>query len=64
MIRAKTLGTMCLAVFIISTFAWSFKTYLSLPQVVYSYHTRECVEVRPAGTCDNIPKRYVHRWAR
>ena len=36
------------------------------PQVLFSWSTQECIEVRPskAGSCDDLPNIYTRVWIR
>jgi hypothetical protein len=43
---------------------WIFETLVSMPIVYYSTGTEQCVKVDPetAGTCQELPERYLERW--
>jgi hypothetical protein len=47
---------------------WAFIIYTDMPDVVYSYSTKQCVKVIYAdgseGSCDNLPKRFHHVWGK
>ena len=43
-------------------FVWMIVTALSTPIVVLSHATKECVEVIPEGSCDDLPNKYSIEW--
>ena len=55
-------------VFIFFCMFWILKYAIDTPDVVFSYSTKECIEVINAdgthGSCDNLPSRYNHIWGK
>lgn len=35
-----------------------------LPVVQISYQTKECIQVLPQGSCDELPSKYEREWVR
>ena len=45
---------------------WAFvramDSVANMPVVYESYSAGECVKVEGAGSCENLPDRYIHQW--
>ena len=59
---AASIATMAIVVII----GLMLDTWAGTPQVLRSWESRECVQVRPpdAGTCAALPERYEVVWVR
>jgi len=48
---------------VVMLFVWMIVTAFSLPIVVMSNASGECVEVIPEGSCDDLPTKYSTEWS-
>ena len=64
MIRAITAAAITTAA--LAATAALIHLWLNIPEVQYSYATKQCVQVQPAtaGSCTNLPQKYTTTWVK